>query len=78
MKRLVLVAAMAVAACAVGDEEYISVVTGKPVPKDSKYTVEQIKARDERVMKKTGGFIHQAAEGPQTLLVDARAKPTPF
>ena len=56
--------------------EYISVVTGKPVPKDGKYTVEQIKARDERVMKKTGGFIHLAAEGPQTLLVDARAKPT--
>ena len=56
--------------------EYISPVTGKPVPKDGKYTVEQIKARDERVLKKTGGFIHQAAEGPQTLLVDARAKPT--
>ncbi len=76
MKRLVLIAAVAAAACAAGDEEYISVVTGKPVPKDGKYTVEQIKARDERVMKKTGGFIHQAAEGPQTLLVDARAKPT--
>ncbi len=76
MKRLVLVAAIAAAACAAGEEEYISVVTGKPVPKDGKYTVEQIKARDERVMKKTGGFIHQAAEGPQTLLVDARAKPT--
>ena len=56
--------------------EYISVVTGKPVPKDGKFTLEQIKARDERVLKKTGGFIHQAAEGPQTLLVDARAKPT--
>ena len=76
MKRLVLIAAVAAAACAAGDEEYISVVTGKPVPKDGKYTVEQIKARDERVLKKTGGFIHQAAEGPQTLLVDARAKPT--
>jgi hypothetical protein len=76
MKRLVLIAAVAAAACAAGDEEYISVVTGKPVPKDGKYTVEQIKARDERVLKKTGGFIHQPAEGPQTLLVDARAKPT--
>ena len=56
--------------------EYISPVTGKPVPKDGKYTVEQIKARDERVMKKTGGFIHLKAEGPLTMLLDARAKPT--
>ena len=76
MKRLMMIAAVAAALCAAGEEEYISVVTGKPVPKDGKYTVEQIKARDERVLKKTGGFIHQPAEGPQTLLVDARAKPT--
>ena len=76
MKRLVLVAAMAAVSCAMGEEEYISVVTGKPVPKDGKYTVEQIKARDERVMKKTGGFIHLAAEGPRTMFLDARAKPT--
>lgn len=58
------------------EEEYVSVVTGKPVPKDGKYTVEQIKARDERVMKKTGGFIHQKAEGPRAMFLDARAKPT--
>lgn len=76
MKRLMMIAAVAAALCAAGEEEYISVVTGKPVPKDGKYTVEQIKARDERVLKKTGGFIHQPAEGPQALLVDARAKPT--
>ena len=55
-------------------EEYISPVTGRPVPTDGKYTVEQYKARDERVMKKTGGFIHQKAEGPLTLLVDTRRK----
>ena len=76
MKRLMTIAAVAAALFAAGEEEYISPVTGKPVPKDGKFTVEQIKARDERVLKKTGGFIHQAAEGPQTLLVDARAKPT--
>ena len=76
MKRLMMIAAVAAALFAAGEEEYISPVTGKPVPKDGKYTVEQIKARDERVLKKTGGFIHQPAEGPQTLLVDARAKPT--
>ena len=58
------------------EEEYVSIVTGKPVPKDGKYTVEQIKARDERVMKKTGGFIHMKAEGPRTMFLDARAKPT--
>ena len=88
MKRLMTIAAVAAAlplAAAEADAkpagptnevEYISVVTGKPVPKDGKYTVEQIKARDERVLKKTGGFIHQPAEGPLALLVDARAKPT--
>ncbi|MBR0506639.1 MAG: hypothetical protein IJJ84_14665 [Kiritimatiellae bacterium] len=89
MKRVMVVsmalaAALPLAAAEAGEksagptneEEYISVVTGKPVPKDGKFTVEQIKARDERVLKKTGGFIHLAAEGPQTLLVDARAKPT--
>lgn len=57
-------------------EEYISPVTGKPIPMDGKYTLEQYKARDERVMRKTGGFITQAAEGPIALFVDTRAKPT--
>ena len=78
MKRVLMVAVAvgAMLSAAGAEEEYISVVTGKPVPKDGKYTVEQIKARDERVLRKTGGFIHQAAEGPQTLLVDARAKST--
>ena len=77
MKRLVAIALAALATVAFAeDEEYISVVTGKPVPKDGKYTVEQIKARDERVLKKTGGFIHQDAEGPQTLIMDTRQKPT--
>ena len=78
MKRvlIVAVAVSAMLSAAGAEEEYISVVTGKPVPKDGKYTVEQIKARDERVMRKTGGFIHMKAEGPRTLLLDARAKPT--
>ena len=89
MKRVMVVSMALVAAlplAAAGTEaksagptnevEYISPVTGKPVPKDGKYTVEQIKARDERVMKKTGGFIHLKAEGPLAMFLDARAKPT--
>ena len=64
-----------VAACfAEGEAEYISPVTGKPLPKDGKYTVEQYKARDERVLKKTGGFLQQAAEGPLMMLLDTRKK----
>lgn len=61
------------ASCAFA-EEYISPVTGKPVPTDGKFTIEQYKARDERVMQKTGGFLIQHAEGPQGLFVDAREK----
>ena len=57
-------------------KEYISPVTGKPIPKDSPYTVEQIKARDERVLKKTGGFLLQRATGPETMVIDARNKAT--
>ena len=72
MKRVLMVAVAvgAMLSAAGAEEEYISVVTGKPVPKDGKYTVEQIKARDERVMRKTGGFIHQKAEGPRTMFLD--------
>lgn len=76
MKNLLFIAVMSVAMVALADEEYVSPVTGKPFDPNGKYTLEQIKARDERVLKKTGGFIHQKAEGPQTLLVDARQKPT--
>ena len=72
----VLVSVFLVLACACGAEEYISPVTGKPMPKDAKYTLEQFKARDERVMKKTGGFIQIKAKGPLALLVDAREKAT--
>lgn len=75
MKKLILTVIMA-AAMASFAEEYVSPFTGKPFDPNGKYTLEQIKARDERVLKKTGGFIHQKAEGPQTLLVDARQKPT--
>ena len=71
---LAMVALAALAAPA--EEEYVSPVTGRPVPSDGRYTLEQYKARDERVLRKTGGFVRQAAEGPLALLVDARAKPT--
>lgn len=75
MKKL-LTAVILAAATASFAEEYVSPVTGKPFDPNGKFTLEQIKARDERVLKKTGGFIHQKAEGPQTLLVDARQKST--
>ena len=75
MKKLLTAVIMAAAMASVA-EEYVSPVTGQPFDPNGKYTLEQIKARDERVLKKTGGFIHQDAEGPQTLLVDARQKPT--
>ena len=53
-------------------EEYVSPVTGQPFKEGGRFTLEQIKARDERVMKKTGGFLMQKAEGPRTLLIDTR------
>lgn len=76
MKKSIMLALAAAAMFAVADEdeEYISPVTGQPVPKDGKFTVEQIKARDERVLKKTGGFLQVAAKGPLAMFVDAREK----
>ena len=76
MKKLVAMTFMATALAAFAEEQYVSPVTGQAFDPNGKFTLEQIKARDERVLKKTGGFIHQKAEGPQTLLVDARQKPT--
>ena len=75
MKKLLTAVIMA-AAMASFAEEYISPVTGKPFDPNGKFTLEQIKARDERVMKKTGGFLQQKASGPQLLLVDARERPS--
>ncbi len=80
MKKLTLalftlsLAGLSALAATNGIDTYVSPVTGRPYPKDAKYTFEQFKARDERVMKKTGGFIETKAEGPLALLVDARAK----
>ena len=75
MKKL-LTAVILAAAMVSFAEEYVSPVTGKAFDPNGKYTLEQIKTRDERVLKKTGGFIHQKAEGPETLLVDTRQRPT--
>ena len=58
------------------NENYVDMITGKPWTPGSKFTIEQLKARDERVLKKTGGFLQQPAEGPLALLLDAREKPT--
>ena len=76
MKKLMMIAGLALTfvASAAEVDDYISPVTGQPYPKDATYTFEQFKARDERVMKKTGGFIYQKAEGPRTMFLDARAK----
>ena len=75
MKQLLAFAVVAIAFCAAGEEEYISPITGKPMPKDSKYTLEQIKERDERVLKKTGGFVEIEAKGTSVAVLDGRQKP---
>ena len=75
MKTLILIAFAIATLHLAAEGQYVSPVTGKPFDPNGKYTLEQIKIRDERVMKKTGGFIHLKAEGPRTLLVDARQKP---
>lgn len=56
------------------NETYVDMITGKPWTPDSKWTIEQLKARDERVLKKTGGFLQLPAEGPLAMVVDAREK----
>jgi hypothetical protein len=75
MKNIAVIVLSAAALCALADEEYVSPITGKPVPKDGKYTVEQIKERDERVLRKTGGFGETTARGTSVAVVDAREKP---
>ncbi|MGN0852783.1 MAG: hypothetical protein ACI4Q3_05350 [Kiritimatiellia bacterium] len=74
MERLVVGAIFALAA-SVGGAEYVSPVTGKPIAADGKLTIEQIKERDERVMKKTGGFVEVAANGVAVAVWDGRTKP---
>lgn len=56
------------------EEEYISPVTGKPVDLSGPWTLADYKARDERVMKKTGGFIDIPAAGPQLFVLDTRRR----
>lgn len=75
MKKICSVVLMAFS-LAVAAEEYVSPVTGQAFDPAGKFTLEQIKARDERVLKKTGGFLTQKAQGPLTLFVDAREKGT--
>jgi hypothetical protein len=75
MKKIAFAGLTLVAMCAAAEEEYVSPITGKTVPKDGKYTVEQIKERDERVLRKTGGFVETAAKGTSVAVVDARGKP---
>ena len=69
-----VLACTALVAVAETNAPYVSVVTGKPVTADSPYTEEQIRARDERVMKKTGGFLQIEAQGPVAMVADTRAK----
>lgn len=79
MKKLIAFAMVATAFAALGEgkeEVYVSPITGRPVALNGRYTLEEIKARDAKIMKKTGGFLMQKAEGPLALFVDSRAKPT--
>ena len=75
MKHILSIAVTAIAFCTLANDEYISPITGKPIPKDSKYTVAQIKERDERVLRKTGGFIDIKANGISVAILDGRQKP---
>ena len=56
------------------NEVYYDMITGKKWTPDSKFTIAQLKARDERVLKKTGGFLYIEEKGPQVMLLDAREK----
>lgn len=62
------------AAPASTNETYVDMITGKPWTPDSKWTIAQLKARDERVLKKTGGLIDIKASGPELFVLDARSK----
>lgn len=75
MKHLIFGAIVALVASVGRADEYISPVTGKPVPKDGKLTLEQVRERDERVLKKTGGFVEVPAKGVAVAVWDAREKP---
>lgn len=75
MKKLLFATILSAFAFALfGEEEYISPITGKPFKENGKFTLEQVKARDERVMKETGGFLIKEAKGPRALLIDSREK----
>ena len=79
MKATTMVAAIcgiALAAPAAGAEGYVSPVTGRPFREGDGYTLEQLKARDARVMERTGGFVVREAAGPLAAFVDARERPT--
>ena len=58
------------------NEVYYDMITGKKWTPESKFTIAQLKARDERVLKKTGGFMYIAEKGPQVMFLDAREKAT--
>lgn len=45
-----------------------------PAAAKKTFTPEQLKARDERVLKKTGGLLDLKAEGPAVVVVETRAK----
>jgi len=75
MKRLIAITLTAFSTAAFSAEEYVSPITGRPIPNDGKYTVEQIRARDERVLKKTGGFVEVVAKGTSVVVLDTREKP---
>lgn len=87
MKSLFAIALAAVSAAAIAqeapkaevsaastNETYIDMITGKPWKPESKWSIAQLKARDERVLRKTGGLIDIPASGPELFVLDTRVR----
>ena len=56
------------------DETYYSIITGVPWTKKHRLTLEEYKERDQKVLRRAGGFIYFPAEGPKLLLCEARGR----
>lgn len=57
---------------AVSDSPVIDIRTGRPLPPGSSVTQEELKARNERLLRHTGGILTIPAKGPRGLFMDAR------
>jgi hypothetical protein len=73
MRKSLVIAIAALAVAAFAQEAPEKPPAGKKAKRE--FTPEQLAARDQRVLEKTGGFIDIPASGPAIEIVDARAKP---